>query len=540
MGFVPNTTITLYKGVPLDNSYENVFYFSSVSQQSSYFNSLSPIVVLNENYRVEPNRESIKLQMPYSKVFNCNYMRFKNTSYENKWFYAFVTAVDYVNEETSMITFEIDVMQTWLPNIDYELEQCFVEREHSISDEIGYNLEPESIDAGQMISNPSDEQEIDLDEGSFSEGYWNYYIVAIAEPSIHKYQRLYSGAKYFAYDSRTEILAMESKIREYSGESEKVLGIWVVPRIAIESVDSVTHELLSTNSIKDVNINGITNETTLDGYHPRNKKLLSYPFNYLEIVSADGSSMDLAYEYFKNDQNMILPPSLRIATTVSSPVEVVIRPYRYRQTESFSGDYTEKLTLKSFPVCTWTNDAYKAYLDNGFKLDTINAITSIPEGAMSGAKYAATGGKGALGLAAVSAASNLIESTKNLGINVWQAKKHNASAQGICSTSNADFASNAYKFIAYRLSCHHKRAKRIDDYFQMYGYASNEIKVPFIHSRQKWTYTKTIGCSLSSAKLPTEDMRKIEEIFDSGVRFWADHASIGNYNQSNPVLSSVN
>ena len=74
----------------------------------------------------------------------------------------------------------------------------------------------------------------------------------------------------------------------------------------------------------------------------------------------------------------------------------------------------------------------------------------------------------------------------------------------------------------------------------MYGYASNEIKVPFIHSRQKWTYTKTIGCSLSSAKLPTEDMRKIEEIFDSGVRFWADRTSVGKYDQSNPVLSSVN
>lgn len=540
MGFVPNTTITLYKGVPLDNSYENTFYFSTTDKQNSYFSSLSATVVLNENYRVEPNRTSIKIQMPYASVFNCNYMRFKNTSYENKWFYAFITSVEYVNEETTRISYEIDVFQTWLPNVDYELEQCFVEREHVADDSIGANLEPESVDLGQMVTNGLYEKELDLDNGSFETGYWHYYLVAIAEASSHIYDRTYNGAKLYAFNSKNEINAMQNFLTSFSSSPQKILGVYVVPSMAVKEVDQTTHELLAVNTMHDFELSGVDNETDLDTYVPRNKKLLTYPFNALEIVSPDGATMTLAYEFFHNAFE-IVPPTIRAEFSALMPVQAIVRPYRYCNTESANGDYENKLSLSNFPICCWTNDAYKEYLANGMVKTLSNGATSIISSATKGAIVGAIGGSASSGVAAItSGVTSLISTVASLATETHLAKLNNVSPQGNASTSNADFANRGYHFMAYRKSVNRLKARIIDDYFQMYGYTTNKVKVPFIHVRSKWTYTKTIGCNIMSAKMPVEHMRKIEDIFDSGVRFWSDHSSIGKYDQSNPVLSSVN
>lgn len=39
-------------------------------------------------------------------------------------------------------------------------------------------------------------------------------------------------------------------------------------------------------------------------------------------------------------------------------------------------------------------------------------------------------------------------------------------------------------------------AKRIDRYFDMYGYLTNTLKVPNTHNRPSWNYVKTIGANI--------------------------------------------
>ena len=75
---------------------------------------------------------------------------FQNTSFGIKWFYAFITNVEYINNETSEITIEIDVMQTW--HFDYTVNQCFVEREMAATDDIGGNLVPETLNWANMYT----------------------------------------------------------------------------------------------------------------------------------------------------------------------------------------------------------------------------------------------------------------------------------------------------------------------------------------------------------------------------------------------------
>lgn len=144
----PNTNIRILKNVPLDNTYKHTLYFSSEAQQSTYFKGLTKHNLTNQTYqRVQKGvaRVGIKAE----SLYDCNYIMFQNESFGTKWFYAFITGVEYVNNIVSEITFEIDVMQTWF--FDFNLRECYVEREHTVTDTIGEHIVTEPVDLGDII-----------------------------------------------------------------------------------------------------------------------------------------------------------------------------------------------------------------------------------------------------------------------------------------------------------------------------------------------------------------------------------------------------
>ena len=141
----PNTIIKILKNCPLDTTYDHTIFFDTQENQTAYFNGLVKYTLNNQTYqRVNKNR--MRVQYKADDLYDCNYIMFQNTSYGNKWFYAFIKSVEYINNITSEIEYEIDVMQTWF--FDYTLGQCFVEREHSATDNIGDNLVPENLEQG--------------------------------------------------------------------------------------------------------------------------------------------------------------------------------------------------------------------------------------------------------------------------------------------------------------------------------------------------------------------------------------------------------
>ena len=154
----PDSTIYLYKGIPLDKDYKHTVYFANLSDQLAAFDAFRPRRIwLPDNTYRRVNTNKVRIGRPYTDVYNVNYMMFNNNShnendkYENKWFFAFVTAVNYVNDNTTELDYEIDVMQTWM--FDYVLEPCLVEREHSASDGYGEHLLPEPVDSSAVICN---------------------------------------------------------------------------------------------------------------------------------------------------------------------------------------------------------------------------------------------------------------------------------------------------------------------------------------------------------------------------------------------------
>ena len=66
-------------------------------------------------------------------------------------FFAFINSSEYISNTVSEIHFEIDVIQSWF--FDFTLQRCFIEREHSITDEIGDNIVGEEINVGNIVAN---------------------------------------------------------------------------------------------------------------------------------------------------------------------------------------------------------------------------------------------------------------------------------------------------------------------------------------------------------------------------------------------------
>lgn len=145
----PNSTIQLMKNVPLNSRQTDTFWFPDLSTQYSFFTGyVGSGLTFSKQYYQRVNRNYCKLDVNPELLHECNYMRFQNTAYGSKWFYAFILDSDYINDNTAIIHYKIDPIQTWLFEPSTSLGECFVEREHTATDVAGENLEDEPVITG--------------------------------------------------------------------------------------------------------------------------------------------------------------------------------------------------------------------------------------------------------------------------------------------------------------------------------------------------------------------------------------------------------
>lgn len=142
MEIAPNSTVKLLSNVPLDNTYSDTIYFDTAANQQTYFNSKAKRTFSNQSY-VRKAAGVVRLDCVADYLYDVNYLMFQNTAYGNKWFYGFITDVVYVNDNRTDVYFELDVLQSWL--FEMQLEYCFVEREHVTDDIVGAHLQPEPV-----------------------------------------------------------------------------------------------------------------------------------------------------------------------------------------------------------------------------------------------------------------------------------------------------------------------------------------------------------------------------------------------------------
>lgn len=508
MYIAPNTNIRILQNCPLDNTYDHTIYFSSASDQSSYFQGLTKYTFTNYTYQ-RVNRGRVRVQRQAEDLYNCNYMMFQNAAFGVKWFYAFITSVEYVNNNTSEITFEIDVMQTWF--FDVSLEQCYVEREHVMDDSIGANLQPEPVELGEYTNNGYstsghlDNPNIVLCSNIDSEGQalWGGTMGGgIFHGCIYM---VTSGTSEASVEDLTNVL---NNIDSWDALNQSIISCFMYDADFSRSDSGITDQNPAT-----YNISKPKNYSNLDGYTPKNNKLFTYPYNYLTVTTDSGAKADLKYEFFSGSSCTFI-----IQGSLTANPQVLLDPTNY----AGCGRYrNERLVVSGFPQCTFNLDAFKAWLSQ--TASNPSSVTSAVSGAIAGAQ-----GGGSWG-ALIGGGSSLL----NTAIEGGLASIKPPEVKGTSQTDVA-YASHTKDFYFFNTCINADYAERIDNFFDVYGYAVNQHKIPNRNGRSHWNYVKNKVTNLV-ANAPADDVNKIVSIYNKGVTFWKNGYEVGNYSLDNSI-----
>lgn len=561
----PNTNIRILKNVPLDISYLNTIWFNSLDEQRGYFTLLLKYNLVEHSYQ-RVNLNTMRVQIKYENLYDCNYLMFQNASFGDKWFYAFITNVNYINDVTSEITYEIDSIQTWL--FDFELNDCFVLREHSLTDRIGDNIIDEGLDTGEYV-NIGGTTITELNDMSIVLCVTHDLSGNVVDGRI--WNKVYTGFNYIVKPATQEGVNDLNSVIEYITEhygADGIIGCVMCPTI-FTTIDN----LKRTFTIGK-------NRGTLDhNYSPRNKKLLTYPFNYLNVTNAQGQSVDYKYEYFDNTGDTI---DFEYVGTCDMSPSVYLYPHTSYKGKS--DNYNEGILLGNYPLCATTSDTFKAWLAQNKGRVLANSIGGIIKGAMGvatagmithtpsesithSASYNERVSASARNINTPYANASAGNISASRGVNVRETNttggtiKGGVKALALGTIVNSVLAIgdalalkhdmevlppvyhgtqdgsintvlNRQTFTFERKSITKAYAEIIDKYFDLYGYMTKSVKKPNTHSRPHWNYVKTVGCTIKGS-LPKDDERIICNIFDKGITFWKNGNEIGNYSLNN-------
>lgn len=503
----PDTSIIILKNVPLNKDYMNTLYFNTIQQQSDYFKSLRKHSLPKQSYQ-RYEQGVLHINVPVEQLYDCNYVMFQNTAFGTKWFYCFITSVEYVNNVSSKIMYQIDVMQTWF--FDYDLKPCFVEREHSNTDNIGDNLIPENLETGDFFL-----ERLGVEHCPFNAGQYNIIIIQGTDKLKvnEKYQcvisNVFSGLDVKRYQTPSAAYDALKQIND-DGKGDSVVGVYMVPSIFWG--EGETSNFSGINVVQSI-ANGFDNpyNDTFDGYTPKNKKLYTSPYMGLIGTSSSGDEHTYSYEYFADPSS----PMFGLNFSIGGAPECVITPYNYKGVNG--ANYNEEMLCKDFPQCAYSNNVFKEYIaQNTGKLlfDFGRNIT----------QYAAKNGTGTGEL-------NFITSIYGTLANLHDKSVLPDKLKGSAGTY-VNYTRNIVGFIFYKYKIRREYAEIIDGYFNMFGYATKKVKIPSINNRPHWNYIKTKGCNLVGS-LPANAAHTIKSIYDNGITFWVDGSEVGDYSLDN-------
>lgn len=510
----PNTNIRLLK-LPFEIDKRNQLTFTNLAAQTAYFEGLTALEYDNTTYQRQNN--IIRFEAPIDDIREYNYVMYKNESYTNKWFYAYITHMEYKNDHTTDITIETDVWQTWQFDIVYK--KMFVEREHVNDDTIGLHTIPEGLELGEYIC---DGITYDNTLDSFK------YIVRVTEwtNGTKVYATNYGGvmAAGGAYicDTASEVV---SAINSYAsqGKEDAVISVYMCPSYLISNTSGSAQ--YSGQTSPNTYSKQISKPSTLDTYTPKNKKLLTFPFCYLNVSNNNGSNNTYMYELFNDTACNFQVKGVPVIGTSTK-----IIPYKYKTS---SAEYNEEEGLMGgkFPTLSWSSDEYINWLTQ----NSVNIGLGIASNVITMAGGVGLMASGASGLAG---AGSVVSGAMGIANTMGEVYKHSLtpnSARGNINGGDINVSSSKNGFYFYKISIKREYAKIIDNFFNMYGYKVNDVKIPNITGRTYWNYVKTIDCNIEG-EIPQEDMQEIKDIFNNGVTFWHDASKFLDYSQNNTIV----
>ena len=536
---VPQSDVILLK-VPLELNDLNQLTFANATAQYNYFNGLSGKLNVGTDFTYQRKDGVMRVSALIDDIMSYNYCMYRNDAYSNKWFYAFIEDMEYLNDNVTAVRLKTDVWQTWQFDLTYK--PTFVAREHTNDDTIGANTQPESLETGEPVING----EV-LKQKPIADTVLNFYYVTFMVSDTYplpysmqsldsNYNGIFSGYKLFGVKTFTEATAVVNRYVHTTSSSggggsyaDAIKNIFLVPATmyGLNPTEYVTDlgftAYTPTNVNTPITINTLyaPRLTTIDGYTPKNKKLFTWPYSYVLESNNVGANAEYRYEDFTSAS-----PAFIVNGIISSGCDIKCSPINYKNITAANQIYG--LKMGKLPVCSWNTDSYAIWMAQ----NELNMQVSLTRNTLKGLAGLATSNPELIGGAIGSYGGDLLNSLSEKYI----AQHTPDEVHGDPNSSDYNFSSELF-FEFRRMSVRAEYARVIDEYFSAVGYATNRVKIPNITGRRNWNYVKTIGCYIE-ADIPQADLNEIKSMFDKGITLWHNPATFADYSQTNDIIST--
>ena len=299
----PQSAIRLID-VPFEKDGGHTLYFTSAELQQQYYAGLVGYTVGQSNYTYVRKDSLIRVGLNVELLRKYNYLYYVNyqTTITDmgetaipKTYYAFITKLEYVNENTTNVYIATDVMQTYLFEILSDTtSQSYINKQHvpKSEDKIGYNILPEGLETGEYInSQVLDSTSIKSIEDGWNNVQWtwgsydysstpnkqislnNQYMAIVACTEFYtdmyetnklvnsrNYSGIYSGLQYYGFGNY-QYLDKFLKYCANLGQSSAIYSIFLVPvqnanwrchKTTIDDGDSGTSQSVDTETYTGV------------------------------------------------------------------------------------------------------------------------------------------------------------------------------------------------------------------------------------------------------------------------------------------------
>ena len=536
---IPTSRIILLKN-PIEIDYMNELTFSSREAQYNYFYNLPKLECDNATYQrkdevvrfpTDPNMEGIT----YDDLIKYNYCMYQNDKWSNKWFYAFVKEVIFDNTGMSYIKLETDVWQSWC--FDITFKNSFVEREHVNDDTIGIHTIPENLEMGDLVTRQHEEIFSDTSNFKVCFGVTETPDENIPTGMNKNMNGIYGGLYYFVADSFADADKI-IQMYDHNSKAGSIVTVFMIPFLFCElqthswtmqiSGSSVTATVryIDDGDSESIYLGSVNLDIpdTLGTYTPKNNKLFTYPYMFVNATNNVGLVTPFKYEdsSFINDVTNKKSIIFWVEGCLTPGISAKAIPMGYKNIQY---NYFYSMSLGKFPVCSWISDTYINWLTQNGTNTVINAATSIIPAAVGAGMGSPSGFTGA-----ITGIFNALHQFNVAQITPDQAK-------GNINSGDVNFSyQDGGGFSLELMTIKEEYAKIIDDYFSAYGYRVNTYKIPNITGRTYWNYVKTIGCNLIG-DIPQQDLEKIKDMFNNGVTMWHNPAYFLDYSQNNTIIT---
>jgi hypothetical protein len=587
MATVPlsGTDISLYTGIPFSNDYKHTRWFDDITAQQTWFSSKTVVHQISQStFQRNTGSTFIRCDKSIDELRGVNYLKFRNTDYNNKWFYAFVTQLEYKNSSMTNIHFQIDVLQTW--RFEMNFKPSLVEREHC----------PQYYSDGRPVHNSIDEG---LDYGDEYDTVW----VKQVQPTSHKW--LVILAKEPMHDGATKevtpkVVGTPSPLSVYitpfkdddsvpnivlpdgmgllaskpsdvlkglytdSDAVSNIVSIYVTDYTGIVGsydAGSNTYTFTPGNTLKGVQVGqtgsffnciyvekvknfGVYTEDVgdkYDGYAPvTESKLLMYPYTVLILDDFKGNR---ATYHNENIIGTRLLMNIKGSLGTSNKVSYGFSDYNYKYNGTLENEIADEYALinnspNDIPIIT---DLLSAYLQGNKNQISVQQDSNTFNGLMSGMGSLVGLGTSMMTANVPGMLSSGVEMIQGQGNMMLQSKAIMAKQKDINNVppniqkqgSNTSYEmGNDYSGVfVIKKQIKPEYRKKLEHFFKMFGYKTNEVKVPNFHTRRSWNFVKTNGCYIRG-NFANEDLQELKNIFDKGITLW-HHEDMGNYDLDN-------